>query len=66
MAFKHQDQSYRTRFGVRYECAEDICDTSKGDLQWQAHEKVRHFRLCGRQAFFEKQDGFYRIFAEVQ
>lgn len=64
MTFKHQTQSYRNRNGIRYECFEDVCDASKGDLRWQAREMVRGFKDSGRKAFFEKGDGYYRVFAE--
>lgn len=62
MPVKHQIDSYRNRQGVRFECFEDVCDASKGDLRWQAQELVRGFRDQGRKAFFEKQDDFYRVF----
>jgi hypothetical protein len=62
MAFKHQTNSYRTRDGIRYKCFEDVCDTSKGDLRWQAQEMVRGFKDQRRKAFFQKGDGYYRVF----
>jgi hypothetical protein len=65
MPFKHQAQSYRNRNGIRYECAEDVCDGSKGDLRWQAQEMVRGFKDQSRKAFFEKGDGYYRVFVEA-
>lgn len=65
MPIKHQASSYRTRNGLRFENAEDICDQSKGDLRWQASEMARGFREQGRKAFIEKQDGFYRVFVEA-
>lgn len=65
MTHKHQDSSYRNRNGVRFECFEDLCDLSKGDLKHQAKEMVRGFRDQGRKAFYEKIDGFYRVFAEA-
>ena len=65
MTFKHQTESYRNRDGIRFECAEDVCDASLGNLRWQAREMVRGFRDQGRKAFFEKQDGFYRVFVEA-
>ena len=64
MPIKHQTESYRNRRGLRFECTEDLCDPSKGDLRWQAQEMVRGFRDQGRKAFFEKQGGFYRVFVE--
>ncbi len=65
MPIKQQTESFRTRSGVRFECAEDLCDTSKGDLRWQAQEAVRGFRDQGRKAFFERNEGFYRVFVEA-
>lgn len=62
MPFKHQTDSFRTRNGVRYECDCDICDTSRGDLRKQAKQRVRDIRAAGSRAFFEKQEGFYRVF----
>lgn len=64
MSHKHQQASYRNRNGVRYECFEDLCDESKGDLRSQAQEMVRGLRSQGRKSFFEKHDGFYRVFVE--
>ena len=63
MAYKHQDQRYRTRHGVRYECVEDICDATFGDLWVQAKARVNELRGDGRKAFCERsRDGFYRVF----
>ena len=61
MAFKHQTDSYRTRKGIRYECDGDICDTTPNGrtIAWT---RVTELRVGGRKAFFEKQDGFYRVF----
>lgn len=64
MPYKNQTESYRTRNGQRFVCAEDICDGSKGDLRWQAQEMVRGFKEQRRAAFFEKQDDFYRVFVQ--
>ena len=62
MPIKHQTESYRNRNGVRYGCDGDICDTTNGDLRKQARARVQALRADDRQAFFEKQDGFYRVF----
>lgn len=62
MPIKHQTDSFRTRGSVRYECDGDICDTSQGDLRKQAAQRVKDIRANGSRAFFEKQDGFYRVF----
>lgn len=64
MPYKHQTESYRNRDGLRFECFEDVCDQAKGDLRWQAREMVRGFKDQGRAAFFEKQEGFYRVFVQ--
>lgn len=62
MPIKHQASCYQSRKGVRFECFEDLADLSKGDLHWQAKEMLRGFRENGRQAFYEKHDGYYRVF----
>jgi hypothetical protein len=59
--YKHQEQSYRNRNGVRYECDGDICDTSATGRE-MAKARVNELKIGGRRAFFEKQDGFYRVF----
>lgn len=56
MAYKHQMNSYRTRNGQRFECWEDVGDRST------AMQSVANLCALGKQAFFEKGDGYYRVF----
>lgn len=65
MAHKHQDLSYRTRNGVRYDCDGDIYNAAYGDLREQAKARVKALKAEGRHAFYEQQDdgAYYRVFA---
>jgi hypothetical protein len=63
MPIKHQQDSYRTRGGVRHECWDDLCDESLGPLQTQAKTLVRDLLASGRRAFYETHDSYVRVFA---
>lgn len=65
MPFKHQTESYRTRNGKKFICEGDILDTANGDLKAQAKSLVKALKAMGRDAFYEKQDGYYRVFGEA-
>ena len=62
MPFKHQDKSYRVRDGIRFICDGDILDQAQGDLKEQAKKRVAVLRQVGHKAFYEKHDGYYRLF----
>lgn len=64
MPFKHQAQSYRNRNGVQFECMDDVCDGAKGDIKNQAKNLVLAYKMNGKKAFYEKGDGYYRVFVE--
>lgn len=66
MPFKHQTESYRNRNGKKFVCEGDIMDEAAGDLRDQAKAQVKALKATGRAAFFEKQDGYYRVFAEAE
>jgi hypothetical protein len=66
MPFKHQAESYRTRNGKKFVCEGDVLEgETMAELREQAKAMVKGFRAEGRAAFYEKQDGYYRVFGEL-
>jgi hypothetical protein len=62
MPFKHQSRSYRNRDGIKYECYSDYCES---DHREKARGVVKSLRARGRKAFSIHQQGFSRVFREV-
>lgn len=67
MPFKHQENSFRTRNGIKFINDGDICDATFGALHIQAMARVTELREQGIKAFSERHpDGFYRVFKQEQ
>jgi hypothetical protein len=68
MAIKHQQESYRTRKGVRFQCWEDCHGTIGGkSAKQEAKEVVALIRSEGIQAFYESHpDGYARVFKQAE